>query len=57
MPGILATWEAGIRRIVVPGQPGQKSLQDPHLNGKKLGVVVHTCHLSYVGSTYRRMVV
>jgi hypothetical protein len=28
MPVILAVWEAEIRKIEVPGQPGQKSLQD-----------------------------
>jgi hypothetical protein len=37
---ILATWEAEVRRIPVPRQPRQKSLQDLHLNGKKLGIVV-----------------
>jgi hypothetical protein len=26
---------------------GKKSLQDSHLNGKKPGVVVHTCHPSH----------
>jgi hypothetical protein len=30
-------WKAEIRRIVVPG---------PHFNGKKLGMVAHTCHPS-----------
>jgi hypothetical protein len=33
-PIFLATWEAEIQRITVTGQPGQKSLRDPHLNGK-----------------------
>jgi hypothetical protein len=28
MPVILATWEAKIGRIEVPGQPWQKSLKD-----------------------------
>jgi hypothetical protein len=27
-PEILATWEAVIKRIVIPGQPQQKSFQD-----------------------------
>jgi hypothetical protein len=29
MPIILITWEAEIRRIVVPGQPQENSSQDP----------------------------
>jgi hypothetical protein len=33
-PIILRTWEAEIWRTVVPGQPGQKSLQDPILTEK-----------------------
>jgi hypothetical protein len=46
MPVILA-WLAEIGKIMVPGQPqGEKSLQDPHLNGQKLGLVVHTPHPS-----------
>jgi hypothetical protein len=28
-PVILATWEAEIQRLTVPGQLGKKSLQDP----------------------------
>jgi hypothetical protein len=28
-PVIQATWDLEIWRIMVPGQPGQKSLQDP----------------------------
>jgi hypothetical protein len=31
---------------MVKGQPGQKTLARPHLKGKKLGMVVHTCHPS-----------
>jgi hypothetical protein len=31
MPGILVIWEAEIGRIIIPGQPGQISLQDPIL--------------------------
>jgi hypothetical protein len=42
-----AMLESETWRIAVPGQPSQKSLWDPHLNGKKLFVVVHTCHLNY----------
>jgi hypothetical protein len=30
-------------------QAGQKSFRDPHLNGKKLDVVVCTCHPIYSG--------
>jgi hypothetical protein len=36
VPVIQTTWEAEIRRIVVPGQPRQKSLR-PCLNVKKAG--------------------
>jgi hypothetical protein len=35
MPTILATLEAEIRKIMDVHEPGQESLQDPHLNGKK----------------------
>jgi hypothetical protein len=43
MPIILATWEAKIGRIVVPGQPRQKKkwMRLPS-HRKKLGVVAHT---------------
>jgi hypothetical protein len=44
---ILATWEAKIRRTVVPGQPGhthKKKFARSHLNRKKLGVMVCGCH-------------
>jgi hypothetical protein len=37
--------EGEIRRILVPGQPGQKQFARPHLNGKKLGFVAPTYHL------------
>jgi hypothetical protein len=39
-PEILATWEAEIRRIKVPGQPQAKKFVGPHLNGKNLGAMV-----------------
>jgi hypothetical protein len=42
-PVILATWEAEIRRIVVPGQTQEKSLRDPSQQKK----LVYTCPLSY----------
>jgi hypothetical protein len=48
-------WEAEIRRIMVPGQLRQKNNNKkvirPHLNRKKLGVVVHNSHPSYGRST------
>jgi hypothetical protein len=31
MPVILATWEAGIRRIMIPGQPKQIVLETSQL--------------------------
>jgi hypothetical protein len=40
MPIILATWEAVIGKIVVSGQPGQKSSQDPMSMEENLGVVL-----------------
>jgi hypothetical protein len=44
-PVILATWEAEIQRIMVPGQPGlKKSLLDAISMEKKVGMVVCTCH-------------
>jgi hypothetical protein len=42
-PAILAIWKAEIRRIFVQGH---LKVGRPHLNGKKLGVVAHTIHLS-----------
>jgi hypothetical protein len=49
MPIILATWEAEIgRRMEGQGQPGLKGKFSYHISiGKKLGVLVHTCHLPY----------
>jgi hypothetical protein len=44
-PVILATWQAEIRRIVVPGQPRQTFVRH-NLSEKNLGVVVHACHPS-----------
>jgi hypothetical protein len=35
--------EAKIRRIVVPGQPRQKSVRDSISREKKLDVVAYTC--------------
>jgi hypothetical protein len=55
MPVILATWEMAIRRIVVGGQPGQKICEAPISANKKLGMVTHTCHPSYMGSVNMRI--
>jgi hypothetical protein len=45
-PISLAISEAGIGRIIAPGQPGQNSLRNPISMEKKLGRVVHACHPS-----------
>jgi hypothetical protein len=44
--------DAEIRRIIVTGLPRQKKKKfpRPHLNRKKLSMMVHTCHPSYRGS-------
>jgi hypothetical protein len=47
MPVVLIAWEAEIRLFMVPGQPGQENFMRPYLSGKKLEMVVHTCHPSY----------
>jgi hypothetical protein len=47
-PVILATQEAKIGRITIPGQHGKK-FSRPYINRKKLGVVVHYSHTSYSG--------
>jgi hypothetical protein len=44
---ILATWVIEIGRIMVLGQPRQKKFARPHLNEKKLGMTVCTCHSSH----------
>jgi hypothetical protein len=49
----LATWEAEIRRIEIPGQPGQKVPETPSQPITKLSIVVHTCHPHYPGSVNR----
>jgi hypothetical protein len=46
MPIILPTWEAKIRRIVVPGQFGQIVHETPS-QGKKVGVMMCACHPRY----------
>jgi hypothetical protein len=38
MPVILATWEAAIGKIAVPGKPRQKKFTRPHLNRKKTAI-------------------
>jgi hypothetical protein len=45
MPIILETWEAEIRRLMVPGQISKKFAR-PHLKGEQLGFGVHACHPS-----------
>jgi hypothetical protein len=50
---ILATWEAEMRRLLVPGQPGMVVVvvvvQDPISLEKNLGIMVPTYHLSFFG--------
>jgi hypothetical protein len=41
--------EAEIGKMMVSGQPGQKSFQDATSMGKKLGMVAHACHPSEGG--------
>jgi hypothetical protein len=41
--------EAAVRRITVPGQPRQKKIARPHLERKKLGMIVHAYHPSNGG--------
>jgi hypothetical protein len=57
MPIILATWEADMGRILVPGQAWQKKSVRPHLDHQKLGMVILTCHPSCIGSINRRIAV
>jgi hypothetical protein len=42
-----AMQESEIWKIIVSGQPGQKKFARPHLSGKRLDVVLHTCHPSH----------
>jgi hypothetical protein len=52
MPIILDTWEAQIRRIVVPGQLGQKIVcKTLSPWEKKLGMVALSCHPRYSGNS------
>jgi hypothetical protein len=58
-PVILATWKVEIGRIAIGGQSGwgegEWQIARPHLNQYKLGVVVHTCHLSCAGNIKRKI--
>jgi hypothetical protein len=58
-PGMVAhvynpSYLGGGDKIVIQDQPGQKARRPPPTN-KKLGVVSHGCHLSYVGGATRRI--
>jgi hypothetical protein len=44
-----------VRKITVPGQPGVKIQETPISTNKKLGMVAHACHPSYLGSKNRRL--
>jgi hypothetical protein len=46
MPVILATWEAEIRKIVIPSQHRQKKVHKSPLQQKKAGPGGATCHSS-----------
>jgi hypothetical protein len=49
-PVILVTWEAETVRIEIQDQHGQSIIST-----NKLGVVVYTCHPSYVASVNRKI--
>jgi hypothetical protein len=49
MPVILGTWQGEIWRIIVPGQAGSRSMR-PHLNRRKLAMLIQACFPSTVGS-------
>jgi hypothetical protein len=53
MPVILATREVAVRRISVGGQPRQR-VETPS-QPIKAGLLVCTCHPSYMGSISRRI--
>jgi hypothetical protein len=44
-----------IGRFLIQGQPKQKVSNILISTNKKLGMVVYTCHPSYLGSIYRRI--
>jgi hypothetical protein len=49
MPALPAMQEAEIRRIVIPGHPGQKSSGDSISTEKKVSILLHACHPIYGG--------
>jgi hypothetical protein len=46
-----------IRRIIIPGQPGQKKFLKTILYRKKLSVVAHACHPLMARSMNKRVMV
>jgi hypothetical protein len=57
MPIISAIREVEIRSNTVGGQPGQKLVKVSPQPIKKLGVVIHVCPSSYLGSVHGRITV
>jgi hypothetical protein len=53
-PIIPGTWEVEIGKIKIHRQPGQE-VRDTPISTKDLGMVVQTCHTSYVGGVSRRI--
>jgi hypothetical protein len=53
----LASEEAEIKRIMVPGQSRQKKPCDTPFKFKKLGLMLHTCYSNYSGSVNRKLTI
>jgi hypothetical protein len=52
MPVNLANWKAEIRRIMGPGQTGQKKfMRSISMGNKKLSVLAFACHPCYCGQS------